>query len=166
MAIELDQPHSLAYYGAIQGATQRGEDTAGIWQAVRDVQASFGADVGLPGFQDVNRMRNAAGLENRAIDNLSRTPGNIALDSQFISTAPWSRPQGEQNSLGIWQARIEHQTMVDGRLQTDWRTVQFTGGLPATVQDLRDAIDQDAQAMADQYGVEHVGVLSISLQAI
>jgi hypothetical protein len=41
--------------------------------------------------------------------------------------------------------------------------VTFRGELPATVGDLMDELEGDAQVMADNYGQEHVGVSSVSV---
>lgn len=166
MAVNLDNPSALVYWGAIQGAAARGENTAGVWQAVRDASEALGYENNLISFQDVNRLRAAAGAVNRAALAFGSADGSEPVTSSHFAVAPYSRDQDQMNALGLYQARVQHVTNVDGREETTWRTITFTGGLPPTVNDLRDAIDQDSEAMADQYGVQHVGVGSIQIMAI
>jgi hypothetical protein len=54
--------------------------------------------------------------------------------------------------------RFEHSYIKDGVPVTEWRTTVYTGTLPRTRRELELSIEQDAQGLADDYGVEHVGV--------
>jgi hypothetical protein len=49
-------------------------------------------------------------------------------------------------------------TFIDqaGNLVTDYKTSVFEMTLPGTIGELKDAISEDAQALADKYGVELV----------
>lgn len=154
---------ALFYWGDIESGTFAGESTADIWQRIRDRAESMGLD--RPGIsaQDVSKIRAAAGGVRSAATRLAGAPDEESTLGRYVGLAPWARPQEERNTIGRWQVRFEHQTFGDNGLESNWRTVMFKGQLPANIGDLRARISEDAQALADKYGVELAGVGSMNI---
>lgn len=156
----------LRYFGAIWGAVEQHAPTAAIWDAIKGASASFGVETAGIDVRAVNQLRAMAADLRNSRDALTRAEDHHALDSTMIGTAPWSRDLGQQNALGMWQARFEHKFIENGLPQSEIRTIVFTSGLPVTAGDLRAAVEDDAESLADKYGTEHVGVGAITLIAV
>lgn len=165
-ASNLDNPSTLQYWGSILNAASNHASTAEVWAAIRAQNEGTGQSGLNAGFADVSRLRAAAGAQVRAMESLSRTPDHIALDPANWSVAPYGRDLDQRNTLGIFQVNVKHVTIGDHGEETAFRMVTFRGALPATAGELRDAIDQDSQAMADQYGTEHVSSQIVNIFAV
>lgn len=154
---------ALFYWGDIESGTLSGESTADIWARIRARAETMGLD--RPGItaQDVSKIRAAAGQVRAAGTRLGSAPDEESLISRYVGLAPWSRPLEERNTHGMWQVRFEHTVSGDNGDETNWRTVMFKGQLPNTIGELRAQIEQDAQALADKYGVDHLGVGTMSI---
>lgn len=106
------------------------------------------------------RMANAAGVL-QAADALS------VITADMMATPPWARDEQVMNTTPIWHATFQF-TFLDqaGQIQTDFRTSVFEMTLPETVGELAAAIQDDAQQMADKYGVTLVSATPHSLLAV
>ena len=106
------------------------------------------------------RMANAAGV-------LQAAPDTSVIDANMIAVPPWARDEQVMNTTPIWHATFEF-TYLDqaGNLTTDFRTSVFEMTLPETVGELAAAIQDDAQQMADKYGVTLVSATLHSLLAV
>lgn len=164
--LNLTNQRTMAYWGAIEGATRNGATTAEVWQAVRDAASSLGYDSHGATIQDIAKLRSRAVSMVRADRALERSANNEAVRAETFAVAPYARDLAERNTTAMYQVRIQHTTETDGRIETNFRTITFTGSLPSTIGELRDQVEQDAEAMADQYHVAHVSVSGISILAI
>lgn len=161
----LSDRRAMAYWGVIEQATRDRLGTAEIWQAIREQAAASGLDSPGVTAQDVSRLRGLAGNVRATSARLENADTGYALDSTMIARAPWARPLAERNTLPLYQVRFEHTTENNGETTTEWRTVMFRNTLPTTVGELIDALQQDAEQMADDYGYTHVGIGSFSILA-
>lgn len=161
-----DNPNAGLYWGVVEGAARQGLGTAAIWDAIREHAAALGLESPGVTAQDVSRLRGQAGGIIRAENALGRAPAQQGIGAEMIATPWFGRTLDRQNAMPVYQARFEHTVLRDGVEVTEWRTVTFRGALPATVGALADAVDLDAAQMADNYGVEHLGVGTISLMAV
>lgn len=91
------------------------------------------------------RMSNAADMVQSALDS-------DTIIADHIAVPPWARDETVMNTAPIWHVSFQF-TYLDqqGIQQTDYRTSVFEMTLPDTIGDLKDAITEDAQAMADKY---------------
>lgn len=107
-----------------------------------------------------NRMNTAAGIfQGAGLED--------AIDASMIGTPPWARDQPEMNTAPIWHATF----MMDyidqgGEQRSGFFTSVFDMTLPGTVGGLLDDMTDDAQAMADKYGYQFVGIRPIQLLAV
>lgn len=166
MAIDGVSKRGMFYWGAIESATLAGESTQGIWEAIHAQAEESG--LASPGVSasEVSIMRGLAAGIRQSGRNLERAQPTYGIDSAMIGRAPWARDLAAQNALTMHQIRFEHTVIRDGQPVTEWRSVMYQGPLPATVADLLDELESDAQQMADNYGVSHVGAGSISILAV
>lgn len=157
---------ALFYFGVVEAGTIAGENTAQIWQRIRDAAAAQG--LSSPGItiQQVNQLRASANLIKAATGRLGKGYGPSPIEGSMIGEAPWARPLNQRQATQMWQARFEHTFIEGGEQSTHWRTVTFTNELPGSVEEFNQAIFDDAAGMADAYGIEHVGIGSISLLAV
>lgn len=154
---------AMAYWPQIEGSAARHDTTASLWASINAAAAELGLT--SPGVSAiaVNRLRAmATGIQRRS-DQLAALPNSKRLTSGLVSQAPWSRSLAEQRALPKFQARFQHTFTKNGDSVTEWRTSVWDGKLPRTIGQLRDAIDLDAQNMANKYGVEHDSVDAIQL---
>lgn len=97
------------------------------------------------------RMSNAAGAVQAAAAAAEIGPEHTAVP-------PWARDEVTMATAPIWHVTYTFETMdTTGRITTEFRTSVFEMVLPGTIGELADAIDEDAQALADKYGVTLVG---------
>lgn len=108
-----------------------------------------------------------------ASDRLNSAPPASGLTSDFVSAAPWSRPEQERNALPYYQVRyLADITTPEGEQLSRWQTSMIPGQLPSTVGDLQAWIEQDAAELAaagggegtprgDLLGVSNMQVLAV-----
>lgn len=151
------------YFGAIQHAVNGHETTEEVWNAVREQAEATGLD--SPGINaaQVSKMRGEARALRTANTNLGNADPQWGLSASMIGRDPLGRPESERGALGQWAVRFNHQTVREGEVRNDWRTVMFRGALPPTVGDLYADVDFGAQNFASDYGDEHVGISDLTV---
>lgn len=158
---------ALQYWGVASGAVADRAGTADVWAAINAHATSMGRDTAGLSLSDFNQLRSAAAGVRNSGEALAAGRAESAITGDMIGTPPWARTLGEQNAQPLFQARFQHTTTdLDGNESTDWRTVTFSGGLPATHGDFMTALGHDAEALADKYGTAHVGIDSITLLGV
>lgn len=159
---------SLQYWGSVYGAVNQRASTADVWAAIRNqVESVHGSSFGIT-LQDFNQLRSQAVAVRNSVEHFNGSPLESGLTGESIGNVPWQRDQGARNASPIYQVRFAH-TAADkfsGEESTDYRSVTFTGGLPETKQALIDAVNRDAEALADNYDTDHVGIDNLQVYAI
>lgn len=93
------------------------------------------------------RMSNAAG------ELQSASPGDF-INSDMVAVPPWARDEQVMNTTPVWHVTFRFDFLdAAGELQSEFRTSVFDMTLPDTAGDLQNAIEDDAQALADKYNV-------------
>lgn len=160
------QQQLLAYWGNIQSAVSQRASTQDLWTAVRDAAATEGVSLKGVSAIDMNLLRSIAAGQQRATQALSSAPMNQAIDPSMIARDVSARDQASQNLAPAWLVRFEHQVLIEGETVTQWRTSTFEGFLPGTKAGLLNIVNADAVAMADDYGITHVGVGAVQISAV
>lgn len=149
---------ALQYWGAARGAVANRVSTADFYAALNSAAASFGAESHGLSFQDVNKLRSAAVGVRNAADRFSRAPDSNAIDARMIGVVPYARPQDDRNALPIHQVGLTlHTVDLEGNQDSRFVYVRFTGQMDPTKGDLLQLVQQDAEQMAIDYGVEYAG---------
>ncbi len=106
------------------------------------------------------RMANAASEVQQALDT-------AVIGPEHIGMPPWARDEQVMLTTPIWHAGFQF-TFLDaaGVVHTEFRTSVFEMTLPQTIGELTAAILEDAQAMADKYGVTLVDAVLHEILAV
>lgn len=149
---------ALQFYGTARGAVAARLNTQDFYQALRDAAGSFGLDsLGLS-FSDVTQLRSAAARQRNAQEAFTRSPASNAIDASMIGTPPYARSLEAQAALPIYSVGITLHTVSDeGEVSSRYTQVRFTGQLPPTKADLLAQVQQDAEALADNYNEQYAG---------
>jgi hypothetical protein len=153
----------MYYWGVIEAGTNAGMNTQQLWEAIHEHAGASGLDTPGVSAAEVSIMRGLAGRIRQSGRNLANAQPTYGIDSSMMARAPWARTLSEQNSLTMHQVRFEHTVIRNGEQVSEWRSVMYQGPLPATVGDLKSELENDAQQMADNYGVSHVSAGSITV---
>src|SRR5215831_7984622 len=153
----------LAFWGTIQAGVAQRAQTAELWASIRDAAQREGVTLGGASAIDLGRLRSIAAGQRNSMETIQRARSTDAIDSRMIAQDVSARPQAEQDLAPQFIVRFEHDITIDGQLQTLWRSSVFEGPLPASLSDLRSAIEADAEALAEDYGVTHIGVGRIQI---
>jgi hypothetical protein len=160
------QKQLVLYWGPIMQSVTERATTAEIWATVRAAAAAEGAPLTGVGIQDMNFMRGIANSQARSLRELGSALPSQVIESTMIGRDLSSRSLADQELARRWIVRFEHDVTIDGGLQTLWRSSVFEGILPNTKGDILNALEQDAQALAEDYGVTHIGIGSFTIAAV
>lgn len=147
---------------------------ASLGTTVTDVQVVAAATAANAGrsltFEESTAIAVLYGYARRLDNAATAFQGADLADTitpDLIGIPPWARDQQVMNTAPIWHSTFEF-TYIDqaGNQQTDFRTSVFTMTLPSTVGELTDALQSDAEAMAQKYEVTLVGINPIELLAV
>lgn len=158
---------ALQYWTSVYGAVNQRASTADVWAAIRNqVESVHGSSFGIT-LQDFNQLRSQAVAVRNSVEHFNGSPLESGLTGESIGQVPWQRDQGTRNASPIYQVRFAHTTVNEqGDESTDYRSVTFTGGLPETKQALIDAVNRDAEALADNYDTQHVSISGLQVYSI
>lgn len=159
-------PGALFYYGAIEGQAAVNNSTAAIWSAIKATQESVGGNYPRVSAAQVSIMRGMAGANLAAAARFENSPDQSAILGEHIGTAPWARDPNERNAMPMWQAQFNHLTTGPEGDKQSFRVVTFRGTFPQTKDDFLATLDQDAEAIAADYGEDHVSISNISILSI
>jgi len=133
----------------------KGYQAGDLQSAARDIAAASGET--LP-FQTYTALATLYGYARRmynASQAVSNADDTTYIASEHIATPPWARDIPAQNANPIWHVTYQFTYMdQDGFSQTEFKTSIFEQNFPQTIGELKDAISEDAQALADKYGVK------------
>jgi hypothetical protein len=134
----------------------KGYSSTDLQSAARDIAEQN--DITLP-FQTYTALSTLFGYARRmsnASDAVRAADEEDYIQAQHIAVPPWARDEQAQNTQPIWHVTYQF-TYLDenGFAQTEYKTSVFDGPgqMPATIGELKDAVNEDAQALAEKYGV-------------
>lgn len=150
---------ALQFWGAARGAVAGRASTAEFFQALRDAADQFGGSTSVPDFRTANQLRSAAASVRNASEAFQRSPGSNVIDASMIGRVPYGRDLSAQASAPLYHVGIQLTTAdpTTGETTTAYRTVQFSGAMVMTKNELLAAAGQDAEALADTYNQMYVG---------
>ena len=132
--------------------------------AAKQIAADAGVTLSFAEYTALSVLYGYANRMSHAADELQSALDDAIIGPEHMATPPWARDESVMNSVPIRHVIFEFTyTDQSGVTQTDYRTSVFEMTFPDTVGDLKDAITEDAQAMADKYKVtfESVNLLQI-----
>lgn len=161
------QAKALGLYGPeIQAAATQHLTTADLWGSIRSAAAAAGLESPGVAVQAVSALRGMFGQMTRAAEQFDAAGPEAPITARMIGQAPWSPALAVQAATPNYLATFELTRIVDGEEITEHKSVRLPGQLPATVGDLSDLLEQEAEAMTAEYGGDFGGIGGIALQAI
>ena len=160
------QQKLLLYWGEIVSSVFQRASTAEVWDVVRNAATREGVDLSGVRLTDMNALRSIATRQRNSQSVLNSARPGTLLDASMIGTDVSARPADVQLMSQKYVLRFQHDVTIDGQLQTFWRSSTIDGSPGVTVDDLRQRAEQDAEALADDYGVTHVGIGLMQLVAV
>lgn len=158
---------ALQFWGTVRGTVAERGSTADVWAAINSHAANLGLESTGLTLQSFNQLRSAAVSVRNSGEAFRDAPGGSAVTAEHIGLTPYARPLADRNATPQWLVGFTHITADDeGNESEQYRTVRFTGQLPATKNDLLNAVTQDAEALADQYNSNFIGIDNPELLAI
>lgn len=162
----LASPTSLLYYGDVLASAQAGASTQDTWASLRNMAEALGHDTVRASVPDVSRLRTYANSEIAAQRNLTSAGDVERLRGEMIGLPPYARSAQERATSPVYMARFLHSTADESGLVIDtWRTMKF-GNAQMSIGELRDRIENAAQALADKYGLMHVDWSQLSVNEL
>ena len=158
---------AMGFFGIVERAVREQVSQSELWDRLRAHSEQQGVPLAGINAADISQLRAIAGRMYTVSDNLAGMEPHQAITTDVIAEAPWARAPVEQVLNPEWQVRFEHNFLTDeGAMLTQWRTVIFQGGLPATAGDLLSMVEGEAMAMAEEYEVAHHSVGSVQILAV
>lgn len=158
---------AIAFLGAARGAVAQRATTAEFYTALRAHATALQLDeLGLT-FHEVTQLRSAAARMRNAQDRFQAAPEANAIEANQIGRAPYGRSLDQQAAMPIYSVGITLQTMDnEGEVTTRYTQVRFTDNLPSTKGELLTAVQQDAEALADNYNEQYAGHAIVEVLAV
>jgi hypothetical protein len=105
-----------------------------------------------------SRIRNAG-------ETVRSAPDETYIGPEHVAVPPWAREERSQLANPIWHVTYLFTSANSaGIVSQEYKTSVFQGGgFPQTVGDLKAAIQEDAQALADKY---QVNLLNVDLHQV
>lgn len=141
------------WYNLVSDAARANFTVTDTIQLANQVAEDLG---GKLSFQENTAISQLYGFARREINAgiaLEAASAEQAIDRTMISTPAYSRDLQEQNTYPLYHVRFEY-TYLDsaGNEQTTFKTSVFSDQLPATIAELQDDVQDDADGMAAKYG--------------
>lgn len=139
------------------------DTTAELWDKIQARSAELGV-VTPPGmFQAVNEIRSAAAQLRNSAENLSAAPAGSAIVGSEIAFLPYGTRPGEGGGPRVFDVRVAYNAVRGGVEESDYVTLRYTGGLPATVGDLRSEAALVTESLVEGYGASFTGIGTIQI---
>lgn len=159
-----EQRRAMQYWGPVEHVVNAGGSTEDLWAAINAHAAALGYERAGVSAVDMNWLRQRAVANREANNRLAALGPNDRIDGPAVARAPWGRPLQQQTAVPMWSVRFEHIfTDSNGDEQSAWRYTTGTGTFPRSRAELEAAISEDAERLADEYEVQHVGIGAYSL---
>lgn len=143
-----------AWWPLVQTAASGGYTSTDVIAAAADLARQAGGALSFAEGSAISTLYGyARRMANAAAAVQAATPETV-ISGEHVAVPPWARDEVAMATAPIWHVTYTF-TYLDqaGNQQADFRTSVFEMTLPTTAGELAGAIAQDAQALADKYGV-------------
>jgi len=166
MASPVTNPAPQGYWGVIQASAAARETTAQLWARIGAFEQAQGITRPTGLFLAVSAMRSLAVVQRIAGDVFGKASESDALTSAMIAPAINARPDSAQALAPFYVVRFEVNTLTDTGASTQWLSMMYPGGLPATKGQVISDITQAGLDMSTGYGSVFTGLTgNISITA-
>jgi hypothetical protein len=152
----------MAWWGTIQAAVSARMTTAEVWTAIQARSAELGLPTPPTMFLAVNEIRSQAAQLRNASERLTAAPATDAITSALLAPLPYGNLGGGAGPR-TFDVRVNYTAVRTGQVETDYITLRYTGGLPATVGELRAEAELVAESLVEGYGASLTSIGAIQI---
>ena len=153
----------MAWWGTIQAAVSERATTAEVWERIQARSAELGLSTPPTMFQAVNEIRAQAVALRTASERLSKAPDTDAITGQHLANLPYGGTIGLPGAPRVFDVRVAYTAVRTGQEEEDYVTLRYTGGLPATVGELREEAALVTESLVEGYGAALTGIGAIQI---
>lgn len=133
--------------------------TTDVIQAAADLAEQFGRRLSFGESSAIATLYGYARRMSNASGEVQDAEDEHYIESKHIAVPPWARDEREMNTNPMWHVSYQFRYIDNAGVEhNDYKTSVFETQLPDTIGALKDALGEDAEALASKYGVTLVGV--------
>lgn len=157
------QVDPMAWWGIIQASATAGETTAELFGRIRSEAERLGVPLPPGGAVAFNDVRSAAVKLREAASNLSDAPDSYAITRAHLAALPYGPGPSATGGPRVFDVRVAYTALRLGQEESDYVTLRYTGGLPATVGELRAEAEDVTASLVEGYGAALTGIGAIQI---
>ena len=153
----------MAWWGTIQASVTAHDSTAELWSKIQARSAELGVKPPPGLFLEVNQIRSQAAQLRNASDRLSAAPDTHVIQGDYLAFLPYGKGPGAGAGPRQFDVRVNYSAVRAGNAEESYITLRYTGGLPATVGDLRADAAMVTESLVEGYGAALTGIGDIQI---
>lgn len=163
--VDKPEPFSspMAWWGPIQGAVSGHATTEQVWEAIHAHTQANGLVEPPNLWGVVNEVRSQAANLRNASDRLTGASPSDAITGAYLAPLPYGAIGGAGAGPRTFDVRVGYTAIRTGVPEEDYVTLRYTGGLPATVGELRDEAALVTEGLVEGYGAALVSIGAIQI---
>lgn len=153
----------MAWWGVISAAQREHLTTAETFERIRDEAERQGWTLPPGGAVAFNEVRAAASDLAYSAERLARAPESSAILGEHIGGLPYGGGLTGPAAQRLFDVRVGYTAVRSGQVEAGYVTLRYTGGLPATVGELRAEAEDIATSLVEGYGAAITGIDEIQV---
>lgn len=153
----------MAWWGVIQAGVTEHLTTAELWEKINERAAELGVDGPVGGALGINQVRSIAASLRNASDLLTGAPATDAIVGRYLAPLPYGHTPGQGAGPRLFDVRVNYTAVRGGNPESSYVTLRYTGGLPATVGELRDDAQLVTESLVEGYGASLTDIGAIQI---
>lgn len=153
----------MAWWGTIQASVTARDTTAELWDKIQARSAELGLATPPTMFLAVNEIRSQAAQLRNASDRLTAAPASAPIVGAYVAPLPYGNIGGAGAGPRTFDVRVNYTAVRTGQPESDYVTLRYSGGLPATVGELRDEAALVTGSLVEGYGASLVEIGDIEI---
>lgn len=155
--------HPMAWWGVVQAAVEEGATTAQMFERIRARADELGVSLPPGGAVAYNTIRSMAAELRNASARLGKAPDTAALTSRELAPLPYTGPATGPAAPRMFHVRVNYAGIKNGEPISDYVTLEYPGGLPPTVGQLREEAAIITEDLVNAYGSALTAISSIQV---
>lgn len=154
---------SMTFYGVVQASVSAGESTAQLFERINAEAERLGVNLPTTGAVAFNQLRSMAVKLRNASADLSAAPATHAIVADYLAPLPYGKGQPAAGGPRLFDVRVNYSAVRNGQVEGDYVTLRYTGGLPATVGELRAEAADVTSSLVEGYGASLTAIGAIQV---
>ena len=153
----------MAFWGVVSHAAAQGLNAAAAVQAVKAEADRLGVTMGFTGYQAVASLYGQATALRHGSERLAAASPDMAITSEHLAALPYGGAKWAYGGPREFDVRVKYTALEHGQAVTDTLTLRYTGGLPATVGELRDEVGLVTEGLLNGYNRALTGIQDVQI---